>query len=95
MIKVCQISSAHNTYDTRILLKECCSMAKNGYDVSLVISATKDEDYKGVKIRAIKKYENRFKRMTLTVFSALRKALSTKSKIYHLHDPELFFVGIF
>lgn len=94
MIKVCHISTLHHTYDTRIFFKECCALASNNYIVTLVIPADKDEYLNGVYIKAIKKYEKVFLRLTLTVFYAFIKAYKSKSKIYHFHDPELFFVGI-
>jgi glycosyltransferase involved in cell wall biosynthesis len=94
MVKVCHISSAHGTFDTRILLKECCSLSANGYDVTLVIPGVKDEDFNGVKIRTVKKRSGRISRMTLTVFSVFRMALKVRARIYHFHDPELFFAGV-
>jgi glycosyltransferase involved in cell wall biosynthesis len=94
MIKVCHLSSAHPTYDTRILLKECVSLAKNGYDVSLIIPGEKKEIYEGVQIIPVKKSNKRLSRMTFVVFSVFFKALKIKAKIYHFHDPELFFVGL-
>lgn len=94
MTKVCHISTVHSTYDTRIFLKECCSLASNGYAVTLVIPGSKDEYINGVHIKAIKKYDKVFFRITLTALTAFIKAFKTKSKIYHFHDPELFFVGV-
>lgn len=94
MTKVCHISTLHYTYDTRIFLKECCSLASNSYMVTLVIPGSKDEYLNGVHIKAIKKYDKVLLRLSLTVFEAFIRALKTKSKIYHFHDPELFFVGV-
>ena len=94
MTKVCHISTLHSTYDTRIFLKECCSLASNSYEVTLVIPGSKDEYLNGVNIKAIKKYDKVFLRLSLTVFQAFVKAIKTNSKIYHFHDPELFFVGV-
>jgi glycosyltransferase involved in cell wall biosynthesis len=96
MIKVCHISSAHGPYDTRILMKECVSLAKNGFDVTYVVPKDNDEIVNGVKIKAIKKGNGgRLNRMTIVVFRALIASLKTKSKIYHFHDPEFFFAGLF
>ena len=50
-MKVCHLTSAHNRYDTRIFLKECSSLAKNGYEVSLIVADNLgDESKSGVKI---------------------------------------------
>ena len=35
-IKVCHLTSAHDKEDDRIFLKECVSLADNGYEVYLV-----------------------------------------------------------
>lgn len=37
MIHVCHMTSAHASDDTRIFYKECVSLAKAGYEVSLAI----------------------------------------------------------
>ena len=37
-MKVCHLTSVHTRYDTRILLKECYSLATNGYEVSLIVA---------------------------------------------------------
>ena len=36
MIKVCHLTSAHDTEDDRIFLKECVSLAQNGPILSLM-----------------------------------------------------------
>jgi glycosyltransferase involved in cell wall biosynthesis len=94
MVKVCHISTVHSAFDGRIFHKECCSLAKAGYDVSLVISHAKDETVNGVHIKALKQSKNRFHRIFIQTWFAFFKALKTKSKIYHFHDPELMFVGV-
>lgn len=94
MLKVCHISTAHPPFDVRIFHKECVSLADAGFDVSLVVTHTKNETVKNVKIVALPKSNGRFHRMIIKPFIAFKKALGTKSKIYHFHDPELMFIGI-
>jgi glycosyltransferase involved in cell wall biosynthesis len=94
MIKVCHISTVHPLLDDRIFYKECISLVQAGYDVSLVITHTKQETIDGVKIIPLKESKGRIHRILIKSFIAFRKALKTKSKLYHFHDPELIFVGI-
>ncbi len=93
--KVCHISTVHSLYDIRIFYKECISLAKAGFDVSLIINAEKEQILEGVKIIPLKPTKNRLQRILIKPFSALQKALKTKAKIYHFHDPELIPLGIF
>jgi len=93
-IKVCHISTVHTLHDTRILYRECSSLVECGYDVSLVITSDKDEVINGVKIEHIPRQKNRIFRMLLSPINALRRALGTAAKVYHLHDPELIPIGL-
>jgi glycosyltransferase involved in cell wall biosynthesis len=94
MIKICHISTVHLGLDDRIFYKECVSLANAGYDVSLVINHDINETRNGVKIIALQKSSGRLNRIFVKSFVALKKALKTKSKLYHFHDPELIFIGV-
>lgn len=89
MIKVCHVTSAHGVEDDRIFLKECISLATNGYDVYLVERGnTYDKD--NVHIIGLGEIPTgRLKRMLGGGKNAYKKALSLDADIYHLHDPEL------
>lgn len=93
-IKICHISTAHPTFDGRIFHKECKSLASAGYDVSLIIGHNKSETVDGVNIVSISKSKGRFKRFFIKSISVFFVGLKTKSKIFHLHDPELLITGI-
>lgn len=88
---ITHISSAHPRDDIRIFLKECKSLANAGYSLNLVVSdGIGDGEKDSVKILdAGGKNQNRFLRMTLTLYRVFKKAILTKADIYHLHDPEL------
>lgn len=90
-IKVCHITSAHPRYDQRILLKECVSLAKTGYDTYLVVNDGKtDEEFEGVKIRSTQfKANTRFKRFVLSHSRLYNIARELDADIYHFHDPDL------
>ena len=89
MIKVCHVTSAHPKEDVRIFYKECVSLAKVGYDVTLVQQGDNYEK-DGVHLVGFGAIaSNRWKRMLFTAKSAYKAALSVDADIYHLHDPEL------
>ena len=88
-LKVCHMTSAHKSDDTRIFHKECVSLANNGYDVFLVShgdSYTKN----GVRVVGLgEKPTNRLKRMLSSAKNVYKKAKELDADIYHIHDPEL------
>lgn len=49
MYKVCHFTSAHDWNDDRIYLKECYSLAQNGYEVYLVAEGT-DKQINGINV---------------------------------------------
>ena len=96
MIKVCHITTVHsNRYDVRIFEKECTSLAKAGYDVTLLVNdELPDEVKNNVKIISIGiRTRSRLDRITRVLKAVYMKALSIGADIYHLHDPELLCAG--
>jgi len=76
---ITHLTSAHTRYDTRIFVKECCSLAKK-YEVSLIVAdGLGDEEKNGVNIFDVGKIGGR---------------LNRNSDVYHLHDPELMPIGL-
>ncbi len=94
--KITHLTSAHPRYDTRIFIKECCSLTKiNDYEVSLVVAdGLGDEVKDGVKIYDVGQIEGRINRIFKTTKKVLQKAIELDSDIYHLHDPELMPIGL-
>ena len=95
-LQITHLTSAHPRYDTRIFVKECCSLAKvDNYQVSLVVAdGLGDEEKNGVDICDVGKIEGRLNRIFKTSKKVLQKAIELDSDIYHLHDPELMPVGL-
>lgn len=94
MQRVVHLSTVHKSNDVRIFLKECCSLASAGYDVTLVARAEADSVKNGVKIVAVKQYDHsRLSRMLLSTYDVFRKARRMRADLYHFHDPELMPVG--
>lgn len=89
------LSSVHPRNDTRIFIKECCSLASHGYDVTFVVADDKgDERREGVQIVDVGRLPGRLTRMLKTTQKVFDKAVSLDADIYHLHDPELIPIGL-
>lgn len=94
-ISVAHLTSAHPRYDSRIFIKQCRSLAANGYDVSLVVADDRgDEVRDGVTIADVGRKSGRLGRMLVTTGEVYRKALVLDADAYHIHDPELIPVGV-
>lgn len=95
MKKICHLSSVHPRFDTRIFYKECSSLAKAGYDVSLIIAdGGKNEMRNSVRIYGVEKQNSRLRRMLLTPITLYKTAINLNADIYHIHDPELIPLGL-
>jgi len=95
MVKICHMTSAHRSGDTRIFEKECTSLAKKeNYQVFLVArgeSSVKN----GVRIvGAGGGPKSRIQRMLFTTRRIYKKALSLDADVYQFHDPELLRYGL-
>jgi len=89
------MTSVHTRYDIRIFRKECTSLAKAGFDVTLVVADGKgNEEKNNVRIFDTgNRPSSRLKRMVGTVSKVYKAAKNTHADIYHFHDPELLPVG--
>jgi glycosyltransferase involved in cell wall biosynthesis len=93
--KITHLTSVHPRYDTRIFLKECRSLAKAGYDVSLVVADGKGDEIKeGVKIFDVGPSKGRVDRIRKAPGRVFAKARELDADIFHLHDPELIPIGL-
>jgi glycosyltransferase involved in cell wall biosynthesis len=90
---VVHVTSVHPRYDTRIFLKECCSLAKQGYQVTLVVAdGLGSEQRHGVAIYDTGKMPwGRVGRILLTPWRVMFAALRCSPRVVHFHDPELMF----
>lgn len=97
--KVVHLTTVHHPYDTRIYHKECLSLKKAGYDVSLIVSLEDKQAGQtvitsdGVKLIGTKKRKGRLKRMIFSTWQTYKLAKKEKADYYHFHDPELLWVG--
>ena len=94
-ISIVHLTSVHPRYDTRIFLKECTSLASNGFSVSLVVADGKGDEYKSnVSIFDVAASKGRLDRILNAPSRVLQKAIELDADIYHLHDPELIPIGV-
>lgn len=90
MKKVCHLTSLHSSDDTRVFHKECVSLARAGYDVTLVAPGeSREED--GVHVVGLGEKPAGMLRRNLSPFvrRAYETALAQNCELYHIHDPEL------
>lgn len=94
MKNICHLTSVHPRYDTRIFIKECQSLQKAGFDVSLIVADNKGDEIKGgINIYDVGKETSRIKRMRKSPKKVYKKAIDIDAEIYHFHDPELISIG--
>ena len=89
------LSSVHNAEDVRIFHKECHDLANAGYEVSLIANHDQDENINGIKIISMSKKDKRLSRAIRTTWQEYKKSILVRSKVYHIHDPELIPIAIF
>jgi len=93
-IKVCILTSAHPVFDVRIFHKECKTLVRAGYDVTLVAGHSESLSVDGVTIKAVTPAKGRFERWFRTTAAVYRAAVAVDADIYHFHDPELIPAGL-
>ncbi len=94
MIKVCHLTSVHHSNDVRVFVKECTSLANNGYEVYLVAKGESRIQNHVHVIGVGVAPQNRIARMLFFLRKIYQKARELDCEIYHLHDPELLPIGL-
>jgi len=93
-IKVCILTSAHPVFDVRIFHKECKTLVRAGYDVTLVAGHSESLSVDGVTIKAVTPAKGRFERWFRTTAAVYSAAVAVDADVYHFHDPELIPTGL-
>ena len=91
--KIRHVTTVHAVDDPRIFHKECRSLAARGYDVGLIVYHERAEVIDGVRVVPLDRSRGRLDRMSRAAWRAYRTAAAERADIYHLHDPELLWVG--
>lgn len=95
MKKIVHLTSAHPRFDVRIFHKQCASLARNGYQVFLVVADGRgDEVSAGVQILDVGASAGRLDRIRHAPSRVLKKAMALNADLYHMHDPELIPIGL-
>ncbi len=92
--KVCMLTSVHRALDNRIFHKEAKSLARAGYDVTIIGQHEKNEIVEGIRIVSLPAPRNRLGRVTRSAWITYRMALRIDAAVYHFHDPELIPVSL-
>ncbi len=92
-MKVCHLTSLHQRNDTRIFLKQCCSLSVAGFEVSLIVAdGLGNAVINGVSIFDVgETTAGRLSRFISTTQKVYEKAVDLGADVYHFHDPELMF----
>ena len=87
MTSVCYFTSKDDN-DIRVFHKECASLAKAGYDVTMVCPNAKSRIQQGVKIVGVE-YTGKtdWERFTVLPRMLYQKALEVDADIYQFNDP--------
>lgn len=92
--KVAHMTSVHSAADPRIFHKECRSLARAGFDVTVIGPHLEDAAVDAIRIKSVRKDSSRLARMTRTAWRVYREACRENADIYHFHDPELIPFGL-
>lgn len=93
MTKICHLSSVHFHQDTRVLYKECSSLAKK-YETHLIAVNDLPKVVNNVKVHTFPKFKSRLLRILFAPILMFFKAREINAEIYHIHDPELIFCAL-
>ncbi|MFC4737817.1 glycosyltransferase [Bacillus daqingensis] len=92
-VKVLHMTTLHHPLDPRIYYKQCASLKRAGYDVTLLAPVPTNTEEGEVPFEPLPKYSNRWKGLLFGTVRAYFRAKKQKADIYHIHDPELLPVG--
>lgn len=92
--RVVHLTSVHPALDVRIFHRECKSLARAGFEVTIIGPYSQDSVADNVRIKAVPAEGRRIARSTRAVWRIYREAVRMNADLYHFHDPELIPVGL-
>jgi glycosyltransferase involved in cell wall biosynthesis len=96
MNKVCHIISGYYRIDARVFQRQCKSLLKYGFEVSVLTNDGEPEEIiEGIKFYSCElTYNTRIKTMLNATKQFIKKAQEIDADVYQLHSPELFNLGL-
>ena len=89
-MKICHMTSAHDSNDIRILKKECVSLAKKTENDVYLVARGESFVFKNVNIVGVGDFSGgRISRILNVSKIIVKKAIELDADIYYFHDPEL------
>lgn len=86
-MKSVHIATMHRRDDTRILLKECNTLARAGLDVCILVAdGGGNEQVDGVAIYDMGQVDGQIAGKAVPMFRAMREAYALKPDVVHFHD---------
>jgi glycosyltransferase involved in cell wall biosynthesis len=93
-VKVVHMTSVHTPFDPRIFHKECRSLARAGFSVTVIGRDWEEGERDSILVKSIPGNRSRIGRMTRTVWRVYEEARRQDADVYHFHDPELIPIGL-
>lgn len=89
-MRICHMTSAHDSDDVRILKKQCVSLAKKSENEVYLVAKGDSYTFKNVNIVGIGSFSGgRISRIINVSKEIYKKAIELDADIYQFHDPEL------
>jgi len=96
LVKIAYLTSVHKQNDNRIFYKEVTTLYNNGYDISLIVAGGESKIVNDINIISYPKSNGRLKRIFKTsLIDMIKVCKKVDADIYHFHDPELIFTGLY
>jgi glycosyltransferase involved in cell wall biosynthesis len=92
MMKVCIFTTVHRPFDVRVFHRQARTLARAGYDVTLLAHGDENKTVQGIHVRTIARPKNRFFRL-LSLFRFGFYCFREKANVYHFHDLECLPLG--
>src|SRR5262249_7814536 len=92
--RVVHMTSVHSALDPRIFHKECRSLARAGFHVTVIGPYCNNTITDHVHVHPVARAHSRLARMTRTVWRIYTEARRQTADIFHFHDPELIPAGL-